>query len=131
MTLWKPPNRLPTRHIQLDIGLRQHGVATRKFTKSWQDGAARRHDKARQPQVVARWTLQLCGWVQMACKHSVGGMFLRMMAGGKRANKIGLINHADVQVCGWVACPAVVVAAYQHAIELRMALPPNRHLTEH
>ena len=131
MTLWESPNRLPARHIQLDIGLRYHGVAARKFTKSWQDGASRLDDKARQPQAVARWALQLYGGMQMTCKHGVGGVFLRMMTGGKRADKTGLFNHADVQLCGWVACPTVVVAAYQYALELRMALPPNRHLTKH
>ena len=83
MTLWQPPNRLPTHREQPDVGLRRNGVPTGKFTERRQNRAALLKNKTRQPQSVARGALQCGCRMQMASQHGVGGMALRVMAGGK------------------------------------------------
>ena len=131
MTVWKPPNSLAAHCIQLQTWLRSHRIATGKFTKRWQYRATLFKYKTRQPQPVTCRALQLHDRVCMPCQHPVGGMCLRMMAGGKGADEVGFIDHADAQICGWVSCAAVVVAAYQRAMEAGMALPPKLQLIEY
>lgn len=125
------PNPAAARRIQLYAGLRRDGVASGKFTKRWQYRAAAFEHKTRQAKPVTRRALQLHNGVGVACQHSVRGVSLRVVASSKRADQIRLINHTDVQAWGWVASAAVMVAAYQRASQLRMAITPGCHLAKH
>ena len=119
------PNRLPARCIQLDTGFGSDGVTPSKFTKRGQYCAVFTHYKAWQSQTVTPHALQLHSGVQVASKHRVAGMRLGVMTGCKRAQQVRLVHHADVQLRRRITGAAVVVAAYQYAIQICMALPPG------
>ncbi len=125
------PNRLPASCIQLRTGLGSDVVAPGEFTKRWQDSALVLHHKAWQAQAVAPRALQLHRRMQMTRQNRMGGVMLRMVACGKRADQIRLVHHADVEIFRRVASAAVVVAADQCANHVAVAVAPGLELTQH
>lgn len=125
------PDCLPTCCIQLYTGSGRDVVASGKFSKRGQDSAAALKHKAWQAQAVTPRALQLHRWVQMPSQNRMGGVLLRVVAGGKRANQIRLVDHTDVEIFRRVASAAVMVAADQCAGQAVMAVPPRLELTKH
>jgi hypothetical protein len=52
-----------------------------------------------------------------------------MMAGGKRAHRPGLVDHADIQ-CGRRIAATVMVATHQQAFQRCMASAPQRQFDQ-
>jgi hypothetical protein len=53
-----------------------------------------------------------------------------MMAGGKRAHRPGLVDHADIQCGRRILLATVMVATHQQAFQRCMASAPQRQFDQ-
>ena len=111
--------------MKVPAGRSGHGVAPGEGAEGGQGGLTGVAHKAGQAQPVARWAAQVNDRVVVTGEHKVGGVGLRMVAGGERADQPGLVDHLNVQFCWWVARAVVVVAAHQRHAHNGVLLAPG------